>query len=372
MAREYARTRISIADDEDVEALSPAAQWLYFRVLIPEPTLSQCGVADWRPNRLLRKAAGLTLGYILDAAAELEQRRFALFDLETEEVLIRAYIRSDEILRNPKMAAAMIKAYRAIASTALRTAVAGEVVRVRAEHPEYTSWESPITKADLARLVTKSGASPVDMTDAYTDRIGNQISDRMSDVDPVPITVGIGDGNTDTDTSPMTDPIRCGFPAPAPEALSLHHGGGNVSPEGHQRDDPAEQPPPPQPDPDPPTLVPGGEPPEHCPAHPDGATAPCRACGDARRARADWLAADTRRRAEERSAAARSAADVRAAAIAACGLCDDHGYAGARVCDHDPTTPLRAARGSAQVRAALAERRTPSDPSADPEESRDA
>lgn len=69
---------------------------------------------------------------------------------------------------------------------------------------------------------------------------------------------------------------------------------------------------------------------------------------------------------------ARQAADVRAAAIAACGLCDDHGYAGARVCDHDPTTPLRAARGSAQVRAALADRRTPSDTPADPEESRDA
>ncbi len=38
MAREYARIRMSVNEDEDIENLSADAQWLYFRVLIPEPT----------------------------------------------------------------------------------------------------------------------------------------------------------------------------------------------------------------------------------------------------------------------------------------------------------------------------------------------
>jgi hypothetical protein len=39
-------------------------------------------------------------------------------------------------------------------------------------------------------------------------------------------------------------------------------------------------------------------------------------------------------------------------------MCDDRGYVGTIVCDHDPTTPERNARGVALARAALANRRT--------------
>jgi hypothetical protein len=56
MAREYARIRTSIADDPDLEDLSLEAQWLYFRVILPDPTLSSVGVMDWRPRKLIRKA----------------------------------------------------------------------------------------------------------------------------------------------------------------------------------------------------------------------------------------------------------------------------------------------------------------------------
>jgi len=55
-----------------------------------------------------------------------------------------------------------------------------------------------------------------------------------------------------------------------------------------------------------------------------------------------------------------SAADQRATrrrAVEACHRCDTAGYVpGGGVCDHDPGTPARAARGVALVRAALAER----------------
>jgi hypothetical protein len=101
-------------------------------------------------------------------------------------------------------------------------------------------------------------------------------------------------------------------------------------------------------------------PPPKCPDHEhvDGDPGPCRACGDARRARAEWDAAAVRRAAEQRAAEARQRAEIRAAAIAACRLCDDGGYRGRVLCDHDPASADRAARGSAEVRAALDRRDT--------------
>lgn len=46
-------------------------------------------------------------------------------------------------------------------------------------------------------------------------------------------------------------------------------------------------------------------------------------------------------------------AELRQLAIANCQLCDNRGYAGTRVCDHDPAAAERAARGRALVRDAL-------------------
>lgn len=110
-------------------------------------------------------------------------------------------------------------------------------------------------------------------------------------------------------------------------------------------------------------LVAATEPARHCPRHPGGTDTPCRECGEMRRHHERWHA-DRQRAAEERkrnaaqaqSAEARARAEDRARAIANCGLCDETGYAGARVCDHDPGTVDRARRGSAAVRAALAEK----------------
>lgn len=55
----------------------------------------------------------------------------------------------------------------------------------------------------------------------------------------------------------------------------------------------------------------------------------------------------------------------RAAAIAACSLCDSDGYAGTQLCDHDPQAAERAARGRALVQAALS--RPTNEPEDDPD-----
>lgn len=104
------------------------------------------------------------------------------------------------------------------------------------------------------------------------------------------------------------------------------------------------------------SRVPAGEPPRHCPKHPEGTTTPCRACGEARTAHEAWEAERIRAERQAVSDAARARAEDRARAIAACGLCDGEGYRNGRTCDHNPQQDEINARGSARVRAALSGR----------------
>lgn len=98
-------------------------------------------------------------------------------------------------------------------------------------------------------------------------------------------------------------------------------------------------------------------PPATCPQHPDGTTAPCRGCADARRDRERWDAQQALEAIEARRREREDQAAATAAEIVACDLCDERGYVGTRVCDHDPTAAERNRRGAAMARAALAKGR---------------
>lgn len=351
MAREHARIWLDINDDEDFAALSPMAQWFFLRVLLTEATLNYCGVADWRPKRLVRKAAGLTVDVILACAAELEHKRYALFDLDTEEVLVRSYVRRDELLRNPKMAATVIKAYPAVASATLRAGVVTELLRVKDEHPEYSSWEHKDTAAGLSRLLSRAPLAEGEYTDQYT--YPNPVQN--GDPNPVQITNAVAVQNSNPDTVSNTDPDpgadNQSVSVPIPSTSTIHPSPapseGYVTGERHQAD---------QPDPNDP-------PPRYCPKHmPAGTDDPCGGCKTQRKIFDRWLAAqDVDRREAEQAKARAEAADraeasaSRALAIAACEICDDDGYTpDGRVCNHNPDQAETNARGMAAVRAALA------------------
>lgn len=100
-------------------------------------------------------------------------------------------------------------------------------------------------------------------------------------------------------------------------------------------------------------------PPPHCPDHPGGTPDPCRACGDARKRwiqanleREEREAEEAQRFAEQRAEDVRRRNEDRARATANCGLCDERGYVGMVLCDHDPETAERARRGLARARIA--------------------
>jgi hypothetical protein len=359
MVRKFAQLHVSSSDDPDVEALTIEAQWLYFKALLAHPTLSSCGVMDWRPKKLVRKGKNVTVYKILTAAAELEATRFLLVDLETEEVLLRSLVRRDELLKNPKMAGAVIKAFHAVASRELQAALVTEVKRIRAEFPEYSSWSHKDTEADLTRILSRPDLSSVGYTNAFADQIDYGNTDvRAVDItnpDPVengydgPDEIGYEDPAAngyespvpDTDAVPEPDNPDVSVPIPSTCTSTYNQAplGGPATGVRHQGAG----------------LESEDPPPRSCPEHPNGTTEACAACGIYRRA-AQALAAEAKRAATEARAAEREAeADVRRQAIANCPLdcAANDGYIGTTLCSHDPDLADRARRGMAQVRAAM-------------------
>jgi hypothetical protein len=155
MAREHARVKLSIWDDDDFRALSPAAQHLYF-VLMTHPKLDYAGVTDWRPSRISGFADAWTTAAVELAAQELSEALYIVIDLETEELLIRSFIRSDEFMDQPNMAVAMKKAHRSISSGALRGIVIHELRRLHKDKPDLKGW------AKVSELLDKPSFDPSD------------------------------------------------------------------------------------------------------------------------------------------------------------------------------------------------------------------
>lgn len=163
MAREYARVKVGIWRDLDFRALSVDAQHLYF-LLLTSPTLNLAGVADWRPPRIAALADTFTVAKVRKAGAELEAARFVVIDEDTEEVLIRSFVRHDGILKGPKTAVGMAKDYAGVSSVRIMRAIAREVKRAFTDDPEL-----------------KGLAVVEDIADDAIDEVADTPSDTQSD-----------------------------------------------------------------------------------------------------------------------------------------------------------------------------------------------
>jgi hypothetical protein len=175
--RNFAKIKVKIADDPDWRALSRNAQHLYFTLLI-SATINNAGVADWRPVRLSALASGWTAAEIEEDGRELEAARFIVVDEATEEVLLRSFVRHDDILIGPKTAQGMANAYRQIVSLKIRAAVCREVARVRAETPESTAW-TVAAAVDIANM--GAGSGPETGYPASTPPVSEEVPDTPSE-----------------------------------------------------------------------------------------------------------------------------------------------------------------------------------------------
>lgn len=148
MPRDYAQIRQDMWSDDRWRNLTPAAQWLYM-LLLSDPRLSYAGVTDWHPGKLAQRARECTGRDVLIAGAELADEFFIVVDEETEEVMVRSYLKHDPLMRNPRLAVTMAKDFGVIASNKIRAAVVWQLQRLRKAEPDLPAWEKPAVKTVL-------------------------------------------------------------------------------------------------------------------------------------------------------------------------------------------------------------------------------
>jgi hypothetical protein len=115
MARGHGRILTSIWEDSDFLALTEDQQRLYL-FLISQPNLNHAGLLDLTLRRWARKAAGLTVAELKERIDSLAKARFIVVDEDTEELLIRSFVRNDGVWRMPKVMGSMVSGALEISS----------------------------------------------------------------------------------------------------------------------------------------------------------------------------------------------------------------------------------------------------------------
>lgn len=147
--------------------LPMCAQWLYTH-LLSSPTLSYAGVADWRPARIAKMCQDATAASIESAALHLERDLLLVIDRDTEEALIRSYVRNDGILAKPNVAIAFAKAWQAVASAPIRGVVAYELERLEYDQSHANAWSNKDSKPWLDTILRSDLVTPEEAFDTVT------------------------------------------------------------------------------------------------------------------------------------------------------------------------------------------------------------
>lgn len=211
--RNYAQLNISVWNDDDFRALSPQAQHLYF-LLLSHPTLSYCGVGDWRPARLARMATGWTTKQVEEAGAELVKSLFVLIDEDTEEFLVRTFVKNDPLMRQRNLGVSMARAFSLVASEGIRGVIVHELRRLEKACPELKGFDSDevqtvLIKPSIDPSVYPCGDPSVKGSiDPYVD----------PSIDPYvdPSVKGQPNPSIDPSVHPSVDPSPTPAPTPAP------------------------------------------------------------------------------------------------------------------------------------------------------------
>lgn len=320
--KDHARINLGIWGDDDFRDLTPAEQHLYF-ALWTSPNLTYCGAGDWHPGRLANLAGDWTRHDVEQAAAGLSRRLFLLIDTDTDEFLLRSWIKHDGLWRTPNMAVSVANARAALSSRNLRGVVVHEVLKIQALHEDSGSW-----KRDA--VVSMLGQNAIDPATLEPFNPGPNPGPK---------------GGSNPTANPGSNPTAKGWPGnrpnpgptPTPSTLLSSYSNGDyvsrdVTTGAHEDSRPLDR----------------------CATHAGmDIVPPCGACAEARKAGEVW----DRRAKRDRIVAERqereTRADVERDAIARCDLCDGRGYAGGRVCDHDPGVADRASRGVDACRRAI-------------------
>jgi hypothetical protein len=244
MARHFAQLEVAIWRDPDFKARSSAAQRM-FMVLFSQAPLSPAGVLTLAIKKWSGFAPDTTQDDIRVALAELEQHRFVVVDEDTEELLVRSFIRRDGGWKNHlKMWPGIRAAALQVESPVLRRSIARELQRLPADR-------RPGDVPSVIRELCVSDGIGDGIGDAIGDRptdpavsvdnpdsrrsIGDDIGDQVSDADGDGIASGVGEYLRRKETPAPTPGTTPPPSRPEPQALPADLGE-QAGAEGQPRD----------------------------------------------------------------------------------------------------------------------------------------
>jgi hypothetical protein len=214
VARDYAHVNVDIWNDDDFRALPALAQHLYL-TLWTNAGLSYCGVMDWRPGRLAALSGDLSRDDIRLLADCLEARLFIVTDDDTEEVLVRSWVRWDGLLKQPRLAVSYVNAFGEVSSNDIRGVIVHEAARLQEREPGLVGWKNP----RVQNLLKSKSMNPRDRalpSDPFGDEFGPGLGIGLPQGlgKGLPETLGSVSGSVSIPPTPAPTPAPL---APAPE-----------------------------------------------------------------------------------------------------------------------------------------------------------
>ncbi|MCY7288874.1 MAG: hypothetical protein LH624_11650 [Cryobacterium sp.] len=176
MARSHGRVMAAIWSDDDFTTMRSDAQRM-FMFLLSQPDLSHAGLIPMRVNRWAKKAEDLTAKTVRSELDYLAAHHFIVLDEDTEEVLVRTFVRNDGVYKQPRVLDRMREDARQIESPLLRSAFRAELERLPldelSDEPGGPNADRASTREQVERVV-------VALREDFAKGIGNP-SEGVSD-----------------------------------------------------------------------------------------------------------------------------------------------------------------------------------------------
>lgn len=120
MARKHGVLKVEIWEPgSDFRLLKRAAQRAYL-LLLSQPTINNCGVLAYTPERWAMYAVDDTVRGLERAFRELSVAGFVVLDARTREILVRTFIKHDQISEQPNLVKSAKKQFREVESLTIK------------------------------------------------------------------------------------------------------------------------------------------------------------------------------------------------------------------------------------------------------------
>jgi hypothetical protein len=133
MARSYGHIMSAIWNDPEFRALDGASQRAYL-MLVTQSEITSAGTLALTIKRWSQYASNTPPDAISDSLFRLESKRFIALDEDTEELVVRSFVKWDGGANNPKRIPAISAAANAVVSPKVRAVLAAELTKLAVPH----------------------------------------------------------------------------------------------------------------------------------------------------------------------------------------------------------------------------------------------